>query len=47
MEPSNKLPVNSVAKQELENIAASLESSLHQDCKKIIEHWPELVRKIF
>jgi methylmalonyl-CoA mutase len=39
------LPANSVAKQELENIAASLESSLHQDCKKMIQQWPELVKK--
>lgn len=39
------LPANSGAKQELENIAASLESSLHQDCKKMIQQWPELVKK--
>src|SRR3989339_588894 len=39
------LPANSSAKQELENIAASMESSLHQDCKKMIQQWPELVKK--
>lgn len=39
------LPVNSAAKQELENIAASFETSLHQDCKKMIQQWPELVKK--
>lgn len=39
------LPANSPSKQELENIAASLESSLHQDCKKMIQQWPELVKK--
>ena len=39
------LPVDSSAKQELAHIAAGFEGSLHPDCKKIIQQWPELVKK--
>ncbi len=39
------LSVDSAAKQELEHIAAGFELSLHPDCKKMIQQWPELVKK--
>lgn len=39
------LSVDSTAKHELENIAAGFEGSLHPDCKKMIQQWPELVKK--
>ena len=39
------LSVDSTAKHELENIAAGFDGSLHPDCKKMIQQWPELVKK--
>ncbi|WP_439505252.1 methylmalonyl-CoA mutase family protein [Sediminibacterium sp.] len=39
------LPIDSLAKNELENIAAEFESTLHPDCKKMIQQWPALVKK--